>query len=311
MRKGGPINPMRRRSLTVLEEYITTKLQINNVEEQRRISARVLTFCSDLQKKWITCQRNSKKLYSDHPAWLEAVFITTETHDSQESSAGSRRGRPPKCFEFAGAKTKKRRLQQLLQSHSTSELSYATRLSLRSSGKRHAAEIVKAATDTTPTRAAKIRKAYKTSLEKTTSVFTPEEALAMLIDLKLTKNQYILLRKRSRDKGIDMYPSYEAIKKAKEECYPQKESITITESSAEVRLQDLLDCTVQRIATVQKEVLKQCAGDLFLSSIECIYKWGLDGSSGQSQYKQRFTETSAQSVSDADLLLTSIVPIQM
>lgn len=170
-------------------------------------------------------------------------------------------------------KPKKRRLQQLLQSHSTSELSYATRLSLRSSGKRHAAEIVKAATDTTPTRAAKIRKAYKTSLEKTTSVFTPEEALAMLIDLKLTKNQYILLRKRSRDKGIDMYPSYEAIKKAKEECYPQKESITITESSAEVRLQDLLDCTVQRIATVQKEVLKQCAGDLSLSSIECIYKW--------------------------------------
>jgi len=40
-----------------------------------------------------------------------------------------------------------------------------------------------------------------------------------------------------------------------------------------------------------------------------ISKWGLDGSSGQAQYKQKFNDV--QSASDSNIFLTSFVPIQI
>jgi hypothetical protein len=41
-----------------------------------------------------------------------------------------------------------------------------------------------------------------------------------------------------------------------------------------------------------------------------LYKWGYDGSYGQSQYKQKYIDND-NSCSDKDLLLFSIVPLQL
>ena len=70
----------------------------------------------------------------------------------------SRSGRPEKTFEEGSAKTKRRRVEKLLQSHSAPELAFAARATLHSSGKRDAAAIVKQATETTSKRAQKIKK---------------------------------------------------------------------------------------------------------------------------------------------------------
>lgn len=283
-------------------------------EDEGRIAAMIFTYCSDLKKKYVSCSRSSTQLYSRLPAWLNTELDFSEGRSQQPTPddpiAGSSRGRPPRGFEEISERSKTRRVRHLVQQHSAKELSFATRMSLRSAGKRHAAAVVKEATETTPTRAAKMRKALRTSLSKRIETFSPEEALALIIDLKLSTHQYKLLRQRTKMKGINLYPAYDTIINAKNDCYPSRASITVTETSAEIRLQDLLDCTVVRLCQVQGEVLMLYMNDISLADIECIYKWGIDGSSGQSRYKQRFKDT-AQDPSDAALLLTSIVPLQI
>lgn len=198
----------------------------------------------------------------------------------------------------------------MLDSHSSQELAFASRLSLRSSGKRHASTVIGEVTETTPTPAYKFKKAYKMFTQKSNNnkTFTPEEALAIFVDLNLTKQQYITLRQRLKEKEINVFPSYDVIKSIKKECYPPDHSIVITESSAEIKMLALLNTTTSRIVQVQETVLQQCINDIQPDSVECVYKWGFDGSSGQKEYKQKLTD---DKVCDSNLLMTSLVPIQL
>lgn len=180
----------------------------------------------------------------------------------------------------------------MLDSHSSQELVFASRLSLRSSGKRNASTVIGEVTETTTTRAYKFKKAYKMFTQKSNynKIFTPEEALAILVDLNLTKQQYTTLRQRLKEKEVYVFPSYDVIKNVKKECYPPDHSIFVTESSAEIRVQAILNTTTSRIVKVQETVLQQCINDIQPDSIECIYKWGFDGSSGQREYKEKLTD---------------------
>lgn len=63
--------------------------------------------------------------------------------------------------------------------------------------------------------------------------FTEHEALALLIDAKLSKAQYNLITQRLKEKKINVLPSYAQIIKAKKECYPRH--IKVTESGASVK----------------------------------------------------------------------------
>lgn len=192
------------------------------------------------------------------------------------------RGRPKKLFQDSCDKTKKKRVQHLLDSHSSQELAFVSCLSLRSSGKRHASTVIGEVTETTPTRAYKFKKAYKMFMQKSNNnkMFIPEEALAILVDLNLTEQKYITLRQRLKEKEVNVFPSYDVIKSIKKECYPPDHSIVIAESSAEIKMQALLNTTTSRIVQVQETVLQQCINDIQPDSVECIYKWGFDGSSG-------------------------------
>jgi hypothetical protein len=73
-----------------------------------------------------------------------------------------------------------------------------------------------------------------------------------------------------------------------------------------VDLQALLDKTVSRIIMAQKNVI-----DILLDNISkeflLISKWGCDGSTGHSEYKQRLLE----GVSDYYIFITSVVPLQL
>lgn len=45
-----------------------------------------------------------------------------------------------------------------------------------------------------------------------------------------------------------------------------------------------------------------------IRNLRIIYKWGCDGSSGQSEYKQKFN---SEDSSDAHMFLTSFIPLQI
>lgn len=69
------------------------------------------------------------------------------------------------------------------------------------------------------------------------------------MEARLSRHQYNVIRKYASD----IFPSYKAVQNEKKKCYP--EGIKVTEQTAEVRLQNLLNHTVERIVDSQKEVI--------------------------------------------------------
>lgn len=103
-----------------------------------------------------------------------------------------------------------------------------------------------------PERATKIKKIIKeaTCAQK----HTPLKALSIFVDADLSKRQCEIIQKANKA----IYPCYSVLKKATNECYPKAESITITETSAEINLQDLLDHTISRLSIYLEEILEKC-----------------------------------------------------
>ena len=109
LRREGFIQPIRTKSRRILVEHIVDKLSVHNIRSE--VESSVLTFCSDLQKKWKACKSNSQLFVRKHPAWL-AVELKIETSELTENeTTTSRSGRPEKTFEEGSAKTKSAELK--------------------------------------------------------------------------------------------------------------------------------------------------------------------------------------------------------
>lgn len=94
---------------------------------------------------------------------------------------------------------------------------------------------------------------------------------------------------------------------SKLQCRPV--NINVTETAAQVSLQNLLDHTAHRIIKMQADVLNQFSNS---SEMKLICSYGFDGSTGHSIYKQKFTtETPGEQHSDHSIFVTSVIPIQM
>jgi hypothetical protein len=185
-------------------------------------------------------------------------------------------------------------------------------MSLRSLGQNDAANLVKNVTQTTPTRALKYKNAFEDSLNHITPL-TKNKALSILVEAKITKHQYNIIREQANKKNYKLYPLYYVVRQAKKECFPDAQFISISENVGEIKLQSLLDYTIQRILIVQSDVIKTLPYKQ-LNKLFLISKWGFDGSSGLSQYKQKFDDQrnlNNDNGSNASIFLTSFVPIQL
>ncbi|GBL88809.1 Enolase-phosphatase E1 [Araneus ventricosus] len=131
-----------------------------------------------------------------------------------------------------------------------------------------------------------------------------DKALSLLINGKLTKFQYNLIRNSALEEDSTLYPNYEAVIKAKRMCYPK--NIFLRETSAQAPLQDLLNHTVKRLVKSLDEVFLSFEDNV--NNICLISKWGIDGSSGQSEYKQHFEDTTA---TGASIFVSSLVPLKL
>lgn len=136
--------------------------------------------------------------------------------------------------------------------------------------------------------------------------YSPDEALALLIDMKGTRQKYELLRSQAHSRNSELYPPYYKVAEAKQHCYPG--DIDISDVGVHISLQLLLDHTAQRL-------FQSCDASLFqnMNRKECelITKWGMDGASGQSIYKQIFKDDPAGSSSDNSVFMLSMVPLRI
>ncbi|XP_041968507.1 uncharacterized protein LOC121725559 [Aricia agestis] len=131
--------------------------------------------------------------------------------------------------------------------------------------------------------------------------YSPDKALALLVSLKLSKWQYINLRESASENGSELYPSYYKLQQAKLNCYPDKKDLCITEDGASIKLQALLNLTVSRL-------LDAISMDLDATiNLELVSKWGFDGASGQSVYKQKVNKE----FEDSSIFMASLVPVRL
>lgn len=208
-------------------------------------------------------------------------------------------------FAAASERSKRRKTAEIRTTHSTEELSYATQMKFRSDKKLDAANIIKEITTSSPTRASKYKAAFKEA-SNPVILMSDDAALSIVVESKLTKHQYLLIRQSMKEHNCNLYPPYYKVLQAKIRCYPPRSDITITEISAEVKLQALLNHTTERILLVQNNVIKSLKKTVIHMKLIC--KWGCDGSSGQSEYKQKFADENS---SDEHVFFTSLVPLQL
>ncbi|EFN85638.1 hypothetical protein EAI_17607, partial [Harpegnathos saltator] len=108
-----------------------------------------------------------------------------------------------------------------------------------------------------------------------------EQALAWTLNLGLSRSKYKELRNMSNVQGIKQYLSYYNIRLAKIACYPPRETVTISDTHASIKLQALLDLTVCRILETYN-----IDTNFEKRNLKLISKWGFDGASCQNLHEQ-------------------------
>lgn len=254
--------------------------------------------------RWNASQRHKERFFADNELWLNGeVVVQLDESEEPGPSTGSKRGRPCKSFEESSEKTKKRKATQLFREKGLDTLQFSYVQGLRSIGAGNEAAIIELIRSASSEMQESVLQKLK---QETDSVipYTPDEALAIFIDLDLSRNQYQYLLHCLDEKACKVFPTYKKLAEAKTACYPSISSIEITDILAKVKMQALLDHTVERILNINS-INRTSSNELILYS-----KWGCDGSSGQSEYKQ-ILSGEGEFISDANLLISSLVPLKL
>lgn len=185
----------------------------------------------------------------------------------------------------------------------TGQLAMATAMNLRKEGNLEAAKLVEQVSSN-PSKAGGINGAIKELAVNVAMPMSADKALSLYIDTHSSKAKYQEHRNAAKERNSNLYPPYRAVRQAMDKCIPV--GVTITEQCAKVTLQGLLNHTAERLTHLQSEVIERLGEgchELILHT-----KWGFDGASSQSNYKQHFSNNS---ISDDCILITSLVPIQL
>lgn len=174
-----------------------------------------------MKKKWKESRYGLKNFLVKNKDWLNNELDWSEKVKNPPESKASR-GRPLKNFNDLSERGKRLRTEELRATASSEELISAAIASLNIDGKRAAADLVAQATQFSPERPIKLRQVIKKSQEQQEPVpYTPDEALDLCINCRLSKRTYSVLRKEAKARGADLYPSYDRLLEAKSRRDPE------------------------------------------------------------------------------------------
>lgn len=264
-------------------------------------------FCKHLYNKWCGANRTYENFMKKNEKWLnKKLNIPTEVLQSSVE-VGLPKSVKTKPFSQLSHKQKKRRTETLRTNNNVDELAFAIKMNMQHSENKDISKILSYLMNN-PGEASKVWAFCEGKNQFNTKTYSREKALALMISLNLSKSKYIQLRVSSMEHGVHLYPSYYQIQLAKRDCYPPKEMMTFTETYVEIELQALLDLTIQRLW----KVLKIETNDK-LQNLKLISKWGFDGTSGQSFYKQGFTDNiiDVDKPRDESIFAISLVPLKL
>jgi hypothetical protein len=238
--------------------FVQEELQLSTMET-KNLKSVLRDFATNLQKRWAKCFRMKTRFDAKYGKWLQEPFtFSTEVafleDFSKEAKTVGSVGRPKKLFSDASVRTQARSASFIAKSYSLDEIGNALIIAFKQRGmteKVNALKDLLADVDCG-------------------SRLSSQVALELLVDSRLSTNQYNKVRKISQDSGFSFLPSYKKVLTEKKKCYLPDEKKIITESSAEVDLQCLVNSTAARIIESLDEKPKTC-------DLRLIYKWGIDG----------------------------------
>lgn len=258
---------------------------------------------SNFNRRWKESNRSLKIFYNKNVKWLNGDFCRTLPAIVKPTKYTGKRGRPCSSYQTSSKSTRQRKNTSLCKDNGIEHIFGAYTQGLRSMGEGEEAKIIELLRSFPKSKKKEILKNLEN--EDNVDLFDEIEALSVFIDLDLTKAQYIYLRNLMIEKKFTALPPYYKILEAKKSCYPPSTSLEITNTYAKVKyLQHLLDHTASRILMIDTVDIKN------IRNLTLYCKWGCDGSSGQSEYKQSFPEES-NLISDAYMFITSLVPIRL
>ena len=287
-------------------------------------------FIKSLQRMWNKCGRRTEKMMDKYGSWLEGDIVIADAEsdvesvveddgdveeDGRQSSASG--GRPTTPYEHLSSRSKRRSSRDLSQSQPTQKLVHAATQGARAEKSHDLAFVLKEAA-ASPGRPSKMRRTLReTHSRPQVESLSPDRALALTVSLDLTQRGYQIMRNTSKDAAKShIYPTYIDILSAKERCYPSPSAISVTDVKASVTLQGLLDHTTARLAQSQ-DILSQLdlpADQPGPSSPAPVHglldaKWGFDGATDQSVYKQSLREEDRPA--EQSLFCTTMVPLRL
>ncbi|CAH1107162.1 unnamed protein product [Psylliodes chrysocephalus] len=99
-------------------------------------------------------------------------------------------------------------------------------MSLFKSGETASAQVLKLATNSSPSTKKKIKEIHNLLLLSSMAMYTPEEALALIVDCSLSKDD-IRIQRGAKKKQVNIYPSYAVIGHVTKTCYPANITISV------------------------------------------------------------------------------------
>ena len=276
-----------------------------NIERSEIIKNNFYLIYANIKAKWVKTNRTIQKFNSKYEDWLnEDTILDILPVDKPTTSTRGAKGRPKKSIEECSIFTRKRKLAEATNDLTTKHLSDALSIKYTKDSERVRSQITKSVADASPLRLKRIKESIPTPTNAHIKKYGSEEALALFMDLELSKEKYEILRASLMRHGAEVLPGYKHITQAKINSRPLHTEFT--EVSVKANLQDLMGHTAKRLL----ESLPENEVKILPEKLTLISKWGCDGSSGQSVYKQRISSDDA-TISDGSMFMASVVPLRL
>lgn len=303
---------LKKKQIDYVLGFLQETLELNNDEEAKSELAdhfKTQFFCPYFKRCQDSC-RIKQRFKNKYKNWLDQIVKFPERIFRNMASTNTVGGRLKVTFEESCDRNKRRKTADMRANCSVTELFFATHMAMRASGNKEAALLVKTVTDasTPPNNITSILQSLKPNSNKLLQL-TLDKTVAALVTHNLTRNVYESLRRLALEHNHDLFPPYYKMLKAKQEAYPG--DLSFSDRTCEVPLQNLLDHTCQRIIKAlnpSKSAINSDAPTSGVQTYTLYCKWGFDGSSGYSAYKQAWQE---DGISDQSIFATSLVPLRL
>lgn len=248
-------------------------------------------FLGKFQKKWKECFYIKAQFENKFHSWLESDFIVTFT----ETKATGGRKSSTVAFENASVGIKRRKLISITENYTEVEMKEAFLRNLRITGRKQIAKAIEALLNVDDN---------GTAEQGPYVAYSPEEALALVEQAKLSKYQYQVIQLQAKSIKADIYPPYHQLLNAKKECYPSE--IHVTEGGASIKIQSLIDLSINRLFKDPSLPLPMPENRLKTVYLDFEFKYGIDGLSSDTRYNQKFSD---ENLYDESLITASMVPV--